>query len=329
MCAMYRESIFPQFTLLLKLKTHGYRLLETQELNAAQARALVAADKGWDFWQEPRDRARAVIFASPEEAPAVESAFQRLGLQFHEKQWTPPRPHDGNPMRRGRTGVMDIDFNTFYRLDENYAANSALVDEVDWYILPVINPDGYEYTFTDARFWRKTRSQTPNTTCIGTDANRNFNFQWDLNTGGVCSETFAGVAPLSEPEAAALAAYLLERNDSIQLYLTLHSYGELLLTPWGYTNDMPEDADDLVGLANKAAAAVAAVRGTNYTVDYSYGTSRDWAKGVAGIKYSYTMELPAGGSGFDPPPEDIAPVVTETFEAIKVFAEAVAASGRS
>ena len=43
-------------------------------------------------------------------------------------------------------------------LTENIAAQPELVEELDWYIVPSVNPDGYEYTWTDDRLWRKTRS---------------------------------------------------------------------------------------------------------------------------------------------------------------------------
>ena len=42
-------------------------------------------------------------------------------------------------------------------LTENAAAHQDLIDQLDWYILPVTNPDGYAYTISDDRFWRKTR----------------------------------------------------------------------------------------------------------------------------------------------------------------------------
>jgi murein tripeptide amidase MpaA len=37
-------------------------------------------------------------------------------------------------------------------------SNVDVVQNLDWYILPVTNPDGYLYTQTDDRLWRKTRS---------------------------------------------------------------------------------------------------------------------------------------------------------------------------
>jgi murein tripeptide amidase MpaA len=33
-------------------------------------------------------------------------------------------------------------------LVEDYSKNKELVDTFDWYILPVVNPDGYEYSHT-------------------------------------------------------------------------------------------------------------------------------------------------------------------------------------
>ena len=32
-----------------------------------------------------------------------------------------------------------------------------LVGEWDWYFLPLVNPDGYEYSRSTDRLWRKTR----------------------------------------------------------------------------------------------------------------------------------------------------------------------------
>lgn len=52
-----------------------------------------------------------------------------------------------------------------------------IVDNISWYIIPVSNPDGYEYTRSDDRLWRKTRSDH-NILCRGVDPNRNFGFNW-------------------------------------------------------------------------------------------------------------------------------------------------------
>jgi murein tripeptide amidase MpaA len=37
------------------------------------------------------------------------------------------------------------------QLVENNATNSDLTDDVDWFIVPVLNPDGYEYSHNTVR----------------------------------------------------------------------------------------------------------------------------------------------------------------------------------
>lgn len=85
-----------------------------------------------------------------------------------------------------------------------------LAQDFEWIILPITNPDGYSFTHTNDRLWRKTR-QPSNLLCTGADPNRNWDEQW--NQGGAssngCSDIFAGRAPFSEPETRALSDYLL------------------------------------------------------------------------------------------------------------------------
>ncbi|KAF2896453.1 hypothetical protein ILUMI_09718 [Ignelater luminosus] len=213
-------------------------------------------------------------------------------------------------------------------------ANIHLLDKVDWHILPVVNPDGYEFSRTNTlnRFWRKTRSQGQ--TCKGVDANRNFDFHW-AETGSSsreCLETYHGPRPFSELETQAVKEYILRIKDRVKLYLTLHSYGKMILYPWGYKYELPEDHEELQVLGDAVAESIRRVAGTKYAVGSvtsillpGAGGSDDWAKGGAGIKFSYTVELPGGGSkGFDPPPTKITPVVTETWEGLKTFNDYIA-----
>lgn len=54
------------------------------------------------------------------------------------------------------------------------------MQKFDFVVIPVANPDGYEYSMTENRFWRKTRSRnaTVNKWCVGADANRNWGYRW-------------------------------------------------------------------------------------------------------------------------------------------------------
>jgi len=76
-----------------------------------------------------------------------------------------------------------------------------------------------------------------------------------------------------------------------------------------------------VPLVNPPLVVTTSRKNSNlFCKDLAYGTCRDWAYEVAGVPLSFTFELPGFGFGFSPPIEKIAPVVTETWEAIKVLA---------
>ncbi len=54
----------------------------------------------------------------------------------------------------------------------------SLLNYFEFHILPLVNPDGYEYTHTTYRMWRKNRSPNSGSSCVGTDLNRNFGYAW-------------------------------------------------------------------------------------------------------------------------------------------------------
>jgi len=207
------------------------------------------------------------------------------------------------------------------------------LDSVDFYIVPVMNVDGYEYSRTSDRMWRKTRSDHQSALrCKGVDPNRNFGYQW----GGAgtstdkCSEIYKGPSAFSEPETQAIRDFILNTNANWIAYITIHSYGQYWLTPWGYTSAFPTDYTELKNLADRAVNALTSHYGTQYTIGTSTnvlyaaaGGSDDWAKGAGGVKYSYTTELrDEGRYGFALPPAQIIPTAIETFSAFKVvFAE--------
>ncbi|XP_014287173.1 carboxypeptidase B [Halyomorpha halys] len=231
------------------------------------------------------------------------------------------------------------------QLVENYSTNRAVVDSVDWYIMPLANPDGYEYTHNTDRFWRKSRSKKTrphemgrifwdqDERCGGVDLNRNFDFHWGEAgaSDNPCGPTYAGPRPFSEPETKAIADFILEQ-EGLKAYLTLHSYSQMWLLPWGYTRQIAKDHDDLMYVGRRAIEALQKVHGTNYKIGSSpsllyptSGSSDDWAKGRAGIKYSYTVELRDRGTyGFLLPGSQIIPTGRETFAAVKVIAKHIA-----
>ncbi|KAF5301245.1 hypothetical protein FQR65_LT00945 [Abscondita terminalis] len=208
-----------------------------------------------------------------------------------------------------------------------------LLNKVDWHILPVVNPDGYEYSHNYNPIWRKTRSLQSNG-CYGVDANRNFDIYWGKIgvSYSECSHTYLGPRPFSEKETQNVKNYIYANSDNIKLYLTLHSYGNYILYPWGYTFQLPHDAFELHNLAEGVSRAIVAAGGKKFTVGSSSnvlyaaaGGSDDWAKAKAGIQLSYTIELPGGRkNGFHPEGDEIFELVSQTFEGIVVFGKYIA-----
>ncbi|XP_076054201.1 carboxypeptidase B-like [Oratosquilla oratoria] len=215
------------------------------------------------------------------------------------------------------------------------SGSHAFLDKVDFYFLPTINPDGYEFSHTNNRYWRKTRSATGSPFgCKGVDPNRNWDFHWDEvgTSNEPCSDIYSGSKAFSEVEMRNVRDQLNKYADKIKVYLTFHAFSQLWMYPWGYTSALPADWKDLDNLAFDAVEALTSVYGTLYEIGSSTNTiyaaaggSDDWGKGVAGIKYTYTVELrDTGNYGFLLPPSQITPTGKETLEGVKVVGEFVA-----
>jgi len=217
---------------------------------------------------------------------------------------------------------------------ENYGKDreiTALVDDYDLYFLLVTNPDGYEYTQTN-RMWRKTRSPNAQSTCIGTDPNRNWDFHW--NEAGTstnpCADTYGGSGPATESEVVAVQDFI-RNHGSIEIFVDFHAYSQLWLTPYGWTSATPpaRDYEDQQGCAKAATEALTAVHGTRYTygpisttIYPASGSSVDYAYGVCGVPYAFGPEgRDTGRFGFILPSIEIAPSGQENLRAILAMAK--------
>jgi len=209
-------------------------------------------------------------------------------------------------------------------LVENEAAHPDLLENTDWYILPSANPDGYAYSREHNRMWRKTRSSHGSVLgCKGVDANRNWGFHF--NEGGAsndkCSDTYHGPEAFSEVENVHVRDYILARKDKLVFYNSVHSYSQLILLPWGFQEQTPDDYDQMFALAEKGSTALTAVHGKHYETGcipcmlyIASGSSCDWAHGAAGIGFTTSMELrDTGFYGFLLPPAQIIPTAEETW----------------
>ncbi|KAL6261804.1 hypothetical protein P5V15_006891 [Pogonomyrmex californicus] len=219
-------------------------------------------------------------------------------------------------------------------LTSNDAEVRALAESNDWYIFPSFNPDGYVYTHTTNRMWRKTRKPY-SLFCSGSDPNRNWDYRW--NTGGAssnpCSETYAGSAPFSDIETKSMSEYLKSISDKYYAYLSFHSYSQLLMFPYGHTRDHLENYDELYAIGTKAITALKQRYGTSYvtgniaeTIYIATGSTVDYVKGIYGKPIAYTYELrDQGRYGFLLPPDQIIPTGEETMDSlVAMFKEAKA-----
>ncbi|CAH1265620.1 CPA2 [Branchiostoma lanceolatum] len=225
---------------------------------------------------------------------------------------------------------------------EGYGSDSqitTLMNNVDFYFMPVTNPDGYAHTQND-RMWRKTRSGPHGSSwwggqCYGVDPNRN----WDEHFAGPgtssdpCSDIYHGPRAFSEVETQAVSDWVLANSQDIKAYLGVHAYSQMWMTPYGWTYNTPPDYEEQYDLAGRVVSAIQSVNrkrfayGTIANVIYeAAGSSCDWAYTKAGIKYSYAIELRDEGQyGFVLPANQIRPSADEFFAGLLVVAEQVAA----
>ncbi|XP_042573541.1 carboxypeptidase O-like isoform X2 [Cyprinus carpio] len=187
-----------------------------------------------------------------------------------------------------------------------------------------IAPAFCQHFVKETRLWRKSRSPgTGNCTCFGTDLNRNFYANWGMVgiSRDCCSDIYNGPTALSEPEAKAVTDFLGAHQNEVLCYLTIHSYGQLILIPYGHPNISAPNYEELMEVGLAAAKAIKAVHGTSYKVgtapDILYansGTSRDFAR-LIGIPYSFTFELrDKGNYGFILPEDQIQPACEEAYQ---------------
>ncbi|XP_013115075.2 zinc carboxypeptidase [Stomoxys calcitrans] len=204
----------------------------------------------------------------------------------------------------------------------------------DWIFVPVLNPDGLEYTHYKERLWRKNRKPTgfsnSSGPCYGVDMNRNFDFEWGRSGWNIdvpCDHWYGGAEPDSEPEVQALQNFVKSfPRNYIRMYLAFHSYGNMVLLPYGHTIDeFPDNYQQMMRIAEAFAAGAKVKYGTvfrsgasgllNYLVS---GSAKDWAYGVRGIPFTATIELRDDGSkyGFFLPASQILEVCDEVTDGI-------------
>jgi len=201
-----------------------------------------------------------------------------------------------------------------------------LLDHFTVYVVPCVNPDGYQYTWDTDRLWRKNRRFNGDGT-FGVDLNRNWGEHWggEGASSNPSDETYRGPGPFSEPESTAMRDFILAHPE-IVLHIDLHSYSELVMWPYGYDFIAPPEPDKTIEITH-ALEAVDAILGATanaYTPQALHqlylaaGNSTDWSY-AQGDTFSWTIELrpaTAGEGGFILPPTQIVPTGLEVSAAV-------------
>ena len=189
---------------------------------------------------------------------------------------------------------------------------AMILDRSEIWILPMGNPDGRKFAEA-GQYWRKNTDHAAGGGCadgnFGIDLNRNSSFGWGGDSADPCAETYQGPSPASEPETAAIQELCRALFDDWRgprptdaaapgtrgLFVTLHSYGNLVLWPYGFSSDPPPNGAELARLGRRFADIC------NYTPEQASelypttGCTDDWLYGELGIP-SFTFEM--GGSFF-------------------------------
>ncbi|RFU80878.1 hypothetical protein TARUN_1325 [Trichoderma arundinaceum] len=228
---------------------------------------------------------------------------------------------------------------------------TKFINHFDVVFIPVVNPDGVEYSWQVDRLWRKSRQQTNMRFCRGMDLDHTFGFGWDSaeTQSDPCSESYGGDKPFQAVEAAELANWAkneTQNNVKFVGLVDLHSYSQQVLFPYSYTcSTEPPNLENLEELAMGIAKAIRLSNGESYSVtsacegavaakdstgrhpvwsriESGGGSAIDWFYHELGAHYSYQIKLRDTGSyGFLLPKEYIIPTGEEVFDAMKYFGD--------
>ncbi|KAJ3100296.1 Carboxypeptidase A4, partial [Phlyctochytrium bullatum] len=171
----------------------------------------------------------------------------------------------------------------------NFLATNAtaapLLDKFTFHVIPVLNVDGYAYTRSNDRLWRKNRQPNSGSTCVGVDPNRNWAYGWSKAgaSSNPCSDTYYGPSAFAAPESKAMSAYITGLGNVVS-YIDFHSYSQLWMFPNGYSCSVQiKDYAIVKAGGDKAVAALKAVSGKVFkngdvcnTIYQASGSSVDW-----------------------------------------------------
>lgn len=212
------------------------------------------------------------------------------------------------------------------------AALTTLVEGRDIWIVPMVNPDGHARVVRGEDWRKNTNANTLlgfagiEATGPGVDLNRNFPFHWGEEGASTKpdSPTYRGRSAGSEPETQALHRLLTSRKFTY--LMAYHSYSNLIMWPWGYTDAPPPDPR-LPAIGKKLGALTGYVPKQSKDLYLTSGGITDWAFGQLGT-LAFTTEIGSWNDGFLPPYARVAQLWKENEPAARYLLQTAADPGR-
>ncbi|XP_037932357.1 carboxypeptidase B-like [Teleopsis dalmanni] len=214
----------------------------------------------------------------------------------------------------------------------NYTERNAMRN-IDWYFLPITNPDGYQYSRITDRLWTKNRHFDRQTGCYGVNLDRNFEYQWAGagSSENPCKNLYRGPTKFSEPETKAIRQFMLKMRDYLGAYISFGAYGQAIAYPWGDADYVTNNQRSLHKVARKAVLNFRKLNQAEYRIGSGYrlklshaGNSADWVQHRLNPKFVYNVYLKDQGRyGYLMPPHYIVESGEEVYEFMKTIAAAL------
>lgn len=262
-----------------------------------EGRPLVVAKVYVDEYDKIQPKKSKPFLAFKPKKKKKASVFIEAGI--HGREWISPAV---------ATWILN-------EITENIMKNDSTADTfraVNWFIMPLLNPDGYQFSHSYDRLWRKTRSNhkyngnfglvstalnwmqhtitDEEKNCIGVDPNRNWDMNWNGKGGShsKCSDYYVGPESFSEPETKAYSKFLMEHRKDTKLFISLHSYGQFLINPAGTNSSFGVNKiDDRMDMA---MVAMEALRNVDSSYRYVLDQSNEMLTSRSGSSDMYAFQ---------------------------------------
>lgn len=319
--AVYHD-VFMDIQTKQQLEKKGYHIQELSQQSVIHSSEIRAAYRSFTEME-------SILETTADQYPDITRLF-RIGKSYENRSLWCLEITDHPGVEEDEPGVvymglhharewptMEICLQLIEKLTSSYQDNSSiqqLVNQRRIWIIPCANPDGYVYDHDlnqGMKWWRKNRHYFEVYDRYGVDLNRNYPGSCDGDPLGMWGSTgmshhpdsnvYCGKNQGSELEIQAIQDFFI--TEDITASISYHTYGELVMWPWGHSLDKtPADMAYMSTVGKNIAGKITSQDGSGtYTPTQSAGLypttgdTTDWIYGyhhyVRGRPhFSYTIE---------------------------------------